>query len=89
MSEHDFIAALRLRGPREIHPMARVIIAEWLDDMQRAAETGDTREVHRLVRMVRDKIADELRWEAVKYATVHDHKEANKLRYRATRFEHA
>ncbi len=87
MREH--VDALAVRVPREIHPSARVIIGEWLGDMRMAADAGDMREVARLVRMVRAKIVDELRWEAVKYETARDGREAYRLRRRADRFEAA
>jgi hypothetical protein len=84
-SMHDFIEALRSRVPRDIHPMALAIIREDFCAMHDAA--ADPQRVVQLAAKVRWRIVDELRWEAVKSATVHDFRAAYKLRHRADRIE--
>jgi hypothetical protein len=85
ISMHDFIEALRMRVPTDIHPSARCIIHEYLGAMRDAID--DPAHVVKLATMVREKIVDELRWEAEKYASVCDYREAYRLRHRADRFE--
>ena len=80
----DFIEALRVRVPREIHPCAHEAIRWWFADMRDA----DPAHVVRLAAKVRHRIVDELRWEAVKQTTARDYRAAHKLRRRADRFAH-
>ena len=86
-SMHDFIEALRLRVPHDIHPMARQFIHEDFGKMRDAAD--DPARVMQFVAKVHHRIADELRWEAVKSASVCDFKGAHRLRCRADKFEAA
>jgi hypothetical protein len=52
-------------------------------------QADDMAEITRLVGMIRDRVVDELRWEAEKMADklVGDFKEAYRLRRQADRFE--
>lgn len=87
ISMHEFVATLRRRVPLEIHPLAQLHVNEWLTEMEIASEHADMGEVARLNTIIINKITDELRWEAVKYASVDDFKEAHRLRRRAERWE--
>jgi hypothetical protein len=57
------ISDLQRRVPY-MHPSAASIVHEWLSRACDADEQGDTRDLARLLGMVRDKIVFELRWEA-------------------------
>lgn len=59
----DFVEALRNSVP-PLHPSAAGIINEWLNEARCASHIGDTHKVVRLMKMVREKIAIELHWEA-------------------------
>ncbi len=83
----SFIAELRQRVPRDLHPMARQFIHEWFNEALDADERGDHGEVARLLAAVRAKVADELRWEAQKAQTGRDYKHADRLRRQAARIE--
>ena len=82
---HDYIATLARRIASDIHPSAQSICAEYLIEMEYAPPS----ELPRLLALWRDKITDELRWEASKYHDfpVNDFRTAYKLRHRAERFE--
>ena len=80
----EFIEAAQLRVPRDIHPMSLAFIHENFCAMRDAAD--DPRRVMQLLAKVGQRIARELRWEAVKSASVRDFKEAYKLRRRAGKF---
>jgi hypothetical protein len=85
---HDFIEALRIRVPRDdIHPMALQFIHEDFCEMCNAVD--DPARVMQLVAKVRHRIVDELRWEAEKFASVRDFKDAYRLRRQADKFEAA
>lgn len=86
-SMYDFIEAVSRRVPRDLHPFAQAYVAEQITNMLEAAD--DPARVVQLISKVNARIADELRWEATKYATVHDFREAHRLRRQADRFEHA
>jgi hypothetical protein len=86
-SMHDFIEALRVRVPRDIHPAARRFIHEDFGEMREAVD--DPARVMHLIAKVRDRIASELRWEAKKFASVRDFKDAYRLRRQADKFEAA
>jgi hypothetical protein len=83
----DFIETLRIRVPPEIHPSAQYAIGWWHIEMRDAMD--DPAEVMRLAAKVRHRIVDELRWEAVKYASAYDYRQAYRLRRRADRYEGA
>ena len=85
----DFVEALHVRVPRDIHPMACRFIHEDICEMREAVAVDDHAHVVLLMANVRERIVDELRWEAVKYQTVRKHREAYRLRRRADRFEAA
>lgn len=82
---HAFIEQLAQRVPPEVHPSARGIIGEYLAEARSVVD--DPAAVTCPLGKVRRRIVDELRWEAEKYASVDDHREAYKLRQRADRFE--
>jgi hypothetical protein len=84
-SMRDYIDTLRLSVPTTIHPMAQQFIHEWFNEACLAEDQGNTSEVTRLLDLVRFKIVDELRWEAQKYQSVHDYREAYRLRRLADR----
>ncbi len=84
---HGFIEALAQRVPRQLHPLAQQSVHQCFTLMHEAADCGDHAEVIRLLRLAHAKIADELRWEAVKHATGHDFKHAHRLRRQAERIE--
>lgn len=86
-SMHDFIEALRVKIPRDIHPMALQFIHEDLGEMREVVD--DPARVMQLVAKVRHRIVDELRWEAEKFASVRDFKDAYRLRRQADKFEAA
>ena len=86
-SMSDFIEALRLRVPRDIHPAAHEIIHWDLCEMREAVD--DPARVMQLIAKVHHRIASELRWEAVKHASVRDFKDAYRLRRQADKFEAA
>ncbi len=83
----DFIDELRRRVPRDIHPMAQALIDEDIGAMRDAAD--DPARVLQLIAKVRERVIDELCWEAVKAETGHDFKQAYRLRRQAARFAHA
>jgi hypothetical protein len=47
----------------DVHPHARAMIHEWLQDMKEAAYAGDVAEGHRIADMCKLKIADEIAWQ--------------------------
>jgi hypothetical protein len=61
----DYIDTLRRRVP-PIHPCGQMAVHAWLDQAVAADETGDTREVARLLALIRWRIVQELR-------PVHEH----------------
>ncbi len=69
-SMRDLIDTVRPRVPRHLHPCGERILFEWLKDAYAADHRGDVHEVAHLLAMVRDKIVQELRWEAESYKTV-------------------
>jgi hypothetical protein len=85
----DFIEALCIRVPPDIHPSARWNIDHDFSEMREAVVIDDHARIVRLIAKVRDRIVDELRWEAEKYQTVRKHREAYRLRRRADRYEAA
>ncbi len=80
-SMHDFINTMRRRVP-PLHPSAKVIVHEWLDE---ADAVNDANEVARLLDLVGDKIVLELRWQAEDRETAHFYRDAYYLR-RADRY---
>jgi hypothetical protein len=86
-SMYDFINALCIRVPPDIHPSARWNIDHDFSEMREAVAVDDHAHVVLLMAYVRDRVVDELRWEAEKYRTVRKYREAYRLRRRADRFE--
>jgi hypothetical protein len=56
----------------EIHPSAARACRGYLADMQNAIERGDNAKLTRLLRIVQNKIADELEWEEDKERAADD-----------------
>lgn len=82
---HDFIEALRIRVPRDLHPSSRCIIHQQFGEMHVTAD--DPAHVAKLAAAICHRIVSELRWEAVKSDAVHDVREAYRLRRQADRIE--
>jgi hypothetical protein len=59
---HDFINAFSDSIPEAIHPSAQGICRGYVLDMHEAVHVGDMAEFARLMKLARDKIADELEW---------------------------
>jgi hypothetical protein len=86
-SMRDFIEALRVRVPRDIHPMALQFIHEDFGEMCEAV--NDPARVMQLIAKVHHRTASELRWEAAKHTSCGGFRDAYRLRRRAERFEAA
>jgi hypothetical protein len=80
VNTHYFVEALRMTVSPEIHPSARGIIGEQLEEMRIALVTGDSDPVVSLVGKIRRRVPDELCWEAKKSTSVRDFEEASRLR---------
>jgi len=83
---HDYIEALRLHVPPDIHPSTRSIIAEYLAEMHLAAD-DDPALVAKLAGFICYRVAQELRFEAENCESARDFHEAYRLRRQADRFE--
>jgi hypothetical protein len=70
---HEWFDAFResvLPQLDEIHPSAQSICHEYLSEMRVAAYRGDNTELVRLLRLIENKIAVEMEWEAEKELSV-------------------
>jgi hypothetical protein len=66
---HDFVERLHATVPPDIHPAGLATIRGWFCEMRVAVDAADAREVARLTRLVEDKVALELQWQAENEAT--------------------
>jgi hypothetical protein len=83
-TKHDFIEALYIKVPRELHPCAEDRIYGYFDRMREAVD--DPALVVKLSTWVREAVAQELRWEAEVCDFAREFKEAYRLRRRADKF---
>jgi hypothetical protein len=81
----DFVEALLVQVPHDMHPSSSFIIHHKFTEMRDAVD--DPARVMQLMAAVRERIVQELRWEAENYQTVRKYREAYRLRRRADRFE--
>jgi hypothetical protein len=58
----DYVEQLRRAVPY-LHPVRRVTINIWIDDMIDAADHGDARTVAKLAQRVQEKIEQEQKWQ--------------------------
>jgi hypothetical protein len=82
----DFVEALRDSVP-PLHPSAASIVHEWLNLARCASHISDTREVVRLMNLVKEKIAIELHWEAEVDEDIGDYVAAGALHTAADKWD--
>jgi hypothetical protein len=80
----EFIEALAVRMPPDIHPSAQLIIGRYFGEM--VANVEDPALVNELMVKVKAKVAQELNWKAHDCATMRKHKDAAEYRKRAKEF---